>query len=72
MSSNFSKKCLKHTDRQNFQLVEDSRSTYGSLENGPLQHETKLPHFDCFSKSVVCESKKVNCSKIKYETADTN
>ena len=33
MSSNFSKKCLKQTHRQNFQLVEDSRSTNGSLEN---------------------------------------
>ena len=33
MSSNFSKKCLKRTDRQNIQLVEDSRSTNGSLEN---------------------------------------
>ena len=37
MSSNFLKKCLKwtdrQTDRQNIQLVEDSRSTNGSLEN---------------------------------------
>ena len=36
MSSNFSKKCLKHTHTQNFQIVEDSRSTNGSLENYPI------------------------------------
>ena len=32
MSSNFSKKYLTQTDRQTIQIVEDSRSTNGSLE----------------------------------------
>jgi len=33
-------------------------------------HKTKLPNFGYFSKLVVCESKGVICSKIKYETLD--
>ena len=32
MSSNFSKKCLRHTHTQNIQVVEDSRLTTGVLK----------------------------------------
>ena len=43
MSSNFSKNCLNtQTDRQKIQIVEDSRSTNGSLENNENTEEEFL------------------------------
>ena len=35
-----------------------------------MAHYNKKTNFDYFFKSVVCESKRVNCSKIKYETVE--
>ena len=45
MSSNFLKKCLNgQTDRQKIQIVEDSRSTNGSLENYSFRIERTRRH----------------------------